>query len=268
MPGNCSGRWRVPPMPEPIVIRMAVTADYDGMWRLYRASRRRCWLPSSLLALLWTGLLAALIGRLSAQDDLLLLIGQVEELVSSSAFWRVLLAAACVSTWLSCAVIVLVHAVATGGSVGVGAAMARALRAFPAALAGAAIYVGLTSLGSLLLLVPGAYLWGMWQLWVVVLMIERTGPGNALGRSWALMRGIWWQGTALTTVATVAVVAAPLIVNGLMSIMGAVLGASAAQTPLIALAALGICLAALVPLLPAALVAIYVVQQRRQALAV
>ena len=268
MPGNCSGRWRVPPMPEPIVIRMAVTADYDGMWRLYRASRRRCWLPSSLLALLWTGLLAVLIGRLSAQDDLLLLIGQVEELVSSSAFWRVLLAAACVSTWLSCAVIVLVHAVATGGSVGVGAAMARALRAFPAALAGAAIYVGLTSLGSLLLLVPGAYLWGMWQLWVVVLMIERTGPGNALGRSWALMRGIWWQGTALTTVATVAVVAAPLIVNGLMSIMGAVLGASAAQTPLIALAALGICLAALVPLLPAALVAIYVVQQRRQALAV
>ena len=268
MPGNCSGRWRVPPMPEPIVIRMAVTADYDGMWRLYRASRRRCWLPSSLLALLWTGLLAVLIGRLSAQDDLLLLIGQVEELVSSSAFWRVLLAAACVSTWLSCAVIVLVHAVATGGSVGVGAAMARALRAFPAALAGAAIYVGLTSLGSLLLLVPGAYLWGVWQLWVVVLMIERTGPGNALGRSWALMRGIWWQGTALTTVATVAVVAAPLIVNGLMSIMGAVLGASAAQTPLIALAALGICLAALVPLLPAALVAIYVVQQRRQALAV
>ena len=268
MPENCSGRWRVPPMPEPIVIRMAVTADFDGMWRLYRASRRRCWLPSSLLALLWTGLLAVLIGRLSAQDDLLLLIGQVEELVSSSAFWRVLLAAACVSTWLSCAVIVLVHAVATGGSVGVGAAMARALRAFPAALAGAAIYVGLTSLGSLLLLVPGAYLWGMWQLWVVVLMIERTGPGNALGRSWALMRGIWWQGTALTTVATVAVVAAPLIVNGLMSIMGAVLGASAAQTPLIALAALGICLAALVPLLPAALVAIYVVQQRRQALAV
>ena len=255
-------------MPEPIVIRMAITADFDGMWRLYRASLRRCWLPSALLALLWTGLLAVLISRLSAQDDLLLLIEQVGELVSSGAFWRVLLAAACVSTWLSCAVIVLVHAVATGGSVGVGAAMARALRAFPAALAGAAIYVGLTSLGSLLLLVPGAYLWGMWQLWVVVLMIERTGPGNALGRSWALMRGIWWQGTALTTVATVAVVAAPLIVNGLMSIMGAVLGASAAQTPLIALAALGICLAALVPLLPAALVAIYVVQQRRQALAV
>ncbi len=255
-------------MPEPSVSRMAVSADFDGMLRLYRASLRRCWLPGSLLALLWTGLLAVLIGRLSAQDDLLLLVGQVEELVSSSAFWRVLLAAACVSTWLSCAVIVLVHAVATDGSVGAGAAMARALRAFPGSLAGAAIYVGLTSLGSLLLLVPGAYLWGMWQLWVVVLMIERTGPGNALGRSRALMRGMWWQGTTLTTVATVAAVAAPLAVNGLVSILGAILGASAAQASLIALAALGVCLALAVPLLPAALVAIYVVQLRRQALAV
>ena len=132
-------------------------------------------------------------------------------------------------------------------------------------LAGAAIYVALTSLGSLLLLVPGAYLWGMWQLWVVVLMIERTGPGNALGRSWALMRGLWWQGTTLTTVATVVAVAAPLVANGLVSVLGAILGASAAQAPLMALAALGVCLAVLVPLLPAALVAIYVVQQRRQA---
>ena len=250
-------------MPEPIVIRMAITADFDGMWRLYCASLRRCWLPSALLALLWTGLLAVLISRLSAQDDLLLLIEQVGELVSSGAFWRVLLAAACVSTWLSCAVIVLVHAVATGGSVGAGAAMARALRAFPGALAGAAIYVALTSLGSLLLLVPGAYLWGMWQLWVVVLMVEGTGPAAALGRSWALMQGLWWQGTTLTTVATVAAVAAPLAANGLVGVLGAILGASSAQTPLIALAALGVCLAVLVPLLPAALVAIYVVQQRR-----
>lgn len=253
-------------MAEPYANGMAVTADFDGMWLLYRASLRRCWLPGSLLALLWTGLLAALIRRLGAQDELMLLVGQVEQLVSSSAFWRVLLAASCVSTWLSCAVIVLVHAAATGGSVGAGAALASALRAFPGAAAGVAIYVGLTSLGSLLLVAPGAYLWGTWQLWVVVLMIERTGPVAALARSWTLMRGIWWRGTTLTTVATVAAVAAPLIANGLAGTLGAVLGASASQVQLISLLALGICVVLAVPLLPVALVAIYVAQQRRQAM--
>lgn len=247
---------------------LAVTADFDGLWLLYRASLRRCWLPGSLLALLWTGLLAALIRRLSAQDDLMLLVGQVEELVSSGGFWRVLLAASCVSTWLSCAVIVLVHAEATGGSVGAGAALARALRAFPGAVVGAAIYVGLTSLGSLLLVAPGAYLWGTWQLWVVALMIERAGPVASLARSWTLMRGIWWQGTTLTTVATVAAVAAPLIANALAGTLGAVLGASASQVQLLSLLALGICVVLAVPLLPAALVALYVVQQRRELLPV
>ncbi len=251
-------------MPEPHLAPAAVRASFAGTWRLYRAVLGRCWLPSALLALLWTGLLAGLLGRLSAQDDLLLLVGQVEDLVSSPAFWRLLLAACCVSTVLFCAIIAIVHAVATGGTVGVGAGLARALRALPGAVAAAALYLGLTSLASLLLLVPGAYLWGMWQLWVVVMMAERAGPVASLVRSWALMRGAWWRATTLATVATVAAVAAPLVVNALAATLAALLGAGAAQAQLVSLLALGICAALAVPLLPAALVAIYVEQQRNQ----
>ncbi len=41
----------------------------------------------------------------------------------------------------------------------------------------------------MLFIVPGAYLWGMWQLWLVVLVVERVRPDRSAGRSWQLMAG-------------------------------------------------------------------------------
>jgi hypothetical protein len=232
------------------------------MWLLYRASLRHCWLPAALLALLWAGLLGSLMSHLAAQDDVVLLVSQTEELVSSPAFWRVVTAASCVSTLLFCMLIAIVHAVAVGVPIGLATAFGRALRAFPGALAGAAIYLLLTTVGSLLFVVPGAWLWGMWQLWPVALIAEHAGPTASLGRSWVLMRGVWWPATTLTTVVTIAAVAIPLVCNAMAATLATLAGAGALQVQYVALLALAISAAFTAPWLPAALVAVYVAQLR------
>ena len=115
-------------MAEVLLPRMDIRGDFDGMWRLQRAAFRHCWVPAALLALLWAGLLALLLQRLGSADDLFVLVAQAEALVASPAFWRVLIAAGCVSTLLFCMIVVIVHGVATGAPIGLGRACARALR--------------------------------------------------------------------------------------------------------------------------------------------
>lgn len=249
-------------MAETLVPRTNVTGDFDGAWLLYRASLRHCWLPAALLALIWAGLLGLLMSRLHAQDDVYLLVSQSEELVSSAAFWRVVTAACCISTLLFCMIIAIVHAVAIEIPIGLGTAFARALRSFPGALAAAAVYLVLTTLGTLLFVLPGAWLWGMWQLWPVVLIVERTGPTMSFGRSWALMRGVWWSATTLTSVVTVAAVSIPLVGNAVAATLAVIVGAGSLQVQYVALCALGISAVFTAPLLPAALVAVYVAQLR------
>ncbi len=247
-------------MAETLMPRNIVSGDFDGTWRLYRASLRHCFVPAALLALLWATLLAQLMGRLDAvaQDDVWSLVSQTEQLLYSNAFWWVLAAAWCASTLLFCMLIAIVYDVAVGVLPAWGSTVGRALRAFPGALVAGAIYVALTTVGSMAFVVPGTWLWGVWQLWPVALLADRAGPIAALGKSWVLMRGVWWAATTLTTIVTLIAIAIPLIVN-------AVAGTVTAHA---ALLAWGVSAAFTAPLLPAALVAVYVAQLRGRAFGV
>jgi hypothetical protein len=257
-------------MAETLMPRNTVSGDFDGAWRLYRASLRRGFVPAALLALLWATLLAKLMGQLNAvaEDDLWLLVSQTEELLYSSAFWWVLAAAWCVSTVLFCMQIAIVHGVAIEAPIGLGTALSRALRSFPGALVTSALYVALTTIASLAFVVPGAWLWGMWQLWPVSLVAEGAGPTTAFGRSWLLMRGVWWPATTLTTVVTLMAIVIPLICNGVVGTVAALAGMNALQSQHAALAAWAVSAAFTAPLLPAALVAVYVAQLRGRAVGV
>ena len=51
----------------------------------------------------------------------------------------------------------------------------------------------LIGVGFLLLVIPGIWLWGMFQVWFVALVVEQLGPFKALGRSWRLVEGHWWR---------------------------------------------------------------------------
>jgi hypothetical protein len=251
-------------MVETLMPRNTVSGDFEGTWRLYRASIRQAFVPAALLALLWAMLLAKLMARLEAvaQGDLWLLASQTEELLYAHAFWWVLAAAWCASTVLFCMQIAIVHGVAIEAPIGLATAVARALRSFPGALVTSAAYVALTTIASLAFVVPGAWLWGMWQLWPVAMVAEGAGPTESLGRSWALMRGAWWPATTLTTVVTLMAIFIPLVCNAVAGTIAALAGMGAAQSQQAALVAWTVSAALTAPLLPAALVAVHVAQLR------
>jgi hypothetical protein len=237
-------------------------ASLGGVFRLYRAALPRCWLPSLLLALAW-GWTATLVDRqLGSSEDVFAWVAQVQVLTWSGYFWQLSGLTLCASVYFYSAMVADIYAVATGGATAVGAGLATALRAFPSALCATVIFLVGTTIGSLFFMVPGIYLWGMWQLFLVVVVVERAGPLHALGRSWLLMTGSWWRITTLITVASVLSLVPAMLFDMVMAMMLLTTGGEVMHaSPLVS--AVGILLAVLLlPLIPAALVASYLDRAR------
>lgn len=237
-------------------------ANLGSVLRLYRASLARCWLPSLLLALAWGWLATLLDRRLGSSDDLLVWLAQVQALAWSGYFWRLVMGASVLSAFLYSAMVADIYAAATGGGTPPAAGLLAALRAFPGVVVAGTIFIVLTSAATAFFIVPGAYLWGMWQLWLVVLVVERSGPIEALRRSWQLMVGAWWRISVLVTVVTVLSALPALVFDTVASSMLVMLGRTALHAPPV-VSALAIALDMfLLPLIPAALVAAYLDRQR------
>lgn len=78
-----------------------------------------------------------------------------------------------------------------------------------------------STLGLVLLLIPGVFLWGAWALAVPALVLERAGVGGSLRRSWRLAVPDWWR--VWGTRALSALLA--LVVSGILSLPAAFYGA-------------------------------------------
>jgi hypothetical protein len=78
-----------------------------------------------------------------------------------------------------------------------------------------------STLGLVLLVVPGVFLWGVWALAVPAMALERTDVRGALRRSWRLAKPDWWRvwGTRALSVLLGA------LVSGLLSLPAAFYGA-------------------------------------------
>jgi hypothetical protein len=240
-------------------------ANVGNVLRLYRASLARCWLPSLVLVLAWGWAATLLDRRLGSSDDLLLWVAQAQTLMWSGYFWRLLFAAGALSALLYGAMVADIYATATGGSTPAAAGLLSALRAFPGVVVASVIFVLGTSAATALFIVPGAYLWGMWQLWLVVLVVERSGPIEALRRSWQLMVGAWWRISVLITVVTLISVVPAMIFDAMASTILMLMGQDAVHAPPVVTAVAIALDVLLVPLIPAALVAAYLDRQRAPA---
>src|SRR5258708_20927277 len=115
MRGACARRWRSRAMAESARPTRPVSATVSGVIELWRQSLARSWLPATLVALLWTGLVARPLLLLDPQDDLLQLATQLQELVFVPSFAYALLAVTALSVLPYCAITACVHATATGG---------------------------------------------------------------------------------------------------------------------------------------------------------
>jgi hypothetical protein len=237
-------------------------ADLGSVFRLYRAALARCWLPSLLLALAWGWMATLLDRRLESSDDVFAWVAQVQALSWSGYFWWLSCAVGAISVFFYSAMVADIYAVATGGATPLAAGLYAALRALPGAMVASLIFLAATTVGTLFFVLPGVYLWGMWQLWLVVLVVEHSGPLRALSRSWQLMQGCWWRISALITVVSIVSFLPIMVFDVLVGAMLLTTGRDAAHAPPL-ITALGIALLVLLlPMIPAALVAAYLDRQR------
>jgi hypothetical protein len=240
-------------------------ANLGGSLRLYRAALVRCWFPALLLALCWAATTALLERSFPATADPWQWSAQVQSLLWSWYFWRLILVAGLVSLLCYGAVIAVIHTVAVQGTGPADAGIGPALRALPAAVIAAIIFLVGTSMATMAFIVPGIFLWGMWQLWLVVLVVERTGPIVAFQRSWGLMRGAWWRITTLVTVVTLVACVPPLIVGAVLGTVLTLSGAAPERTTMV-MSVAGVAMNVLLaPLVPSALVAAYLDRLRARA---
>jgi hypothetical protein len=201
-------------------------SNLRGVFRLYRAALPRCWIPALVLALGGVVVAVAFERMLPAETgDIWQWSAEVRSVMLSGSLWRMLFISGAVSMLGYGALVSVIHAVAVPGTPAPAAAgLGPALRALPAGLVAAAIFLVLTTLGTMAFFIPGAYLWGMWQLWLVALVVERLGPLAALRRSWHLMVGAWWRITTLITVVLIVIfglaVVAYLVVGSLLLVVG------------------------------------------------
>ena len=107
--------------------------------------------------------------------------------------------------------------IAKGGKMELGEAVQLGLSRL-ARLFGASIPIcnHAIAVGFLLLIIPGIYLMGIFQLVFVAIVLENAGIGAAFGISRRLIKGYWWRSTIIVTVA--------IIILIVLSLLGAVVG--------------------------------------------
>jgi len=219
-------------------------ATVGGALRLYRAALTRCWFPALLLALCWAATTALLERSFPATADPWAWSAQVQSLLWSGFLWRLLLVAGVVSLLCYGALVAVIHGVAVSDTARTDAGIGSALRALPGALIAAIIYLVATSVATMAFIIPGAFLWGMWQLW---------------------LRGAWWRISTLIAIVTLIATIPPLIVGAIVGTVLTLSGAAPEHTAMVMSVAGVIMNLLLAPLVPAALVAAYLDRLRARA---
>lgn len=202
----------------------------DDAIRLYRASLSRCW-----VLVLIGGLLSAVVGvyvslqfgALTRQTATIAgaaaLLPRLQAVGRSPGLMALDVLASLFWLLFHAAVIRSQDTVANGAPESLGASLRFALTRLPAMVVGAIVFAMALTVGLVLLIIPGLWLWGQLQLWLVALCAEDLGPFGALGRSWRLIEHHWWRAT--TTVGVILMVILVLSMGG-----GLVIGVAALAT--------------------------------------
>ncbi len=211
----------------------------DDAIRLYRASFSRCW-PLSLAGALLVaaaGVYATMqmnalqLGTLSANGsptaaNIAAMAGafaRLQRLEHSPAVWVSYLAVMVVWLLFRAAIIRRQDAVAGDREDSMGEALSYAARHLPEIVIAGIVFMLVIAVGFAVFVVPGIWLWGCFQLWLVALCVEGLGPFGALGRSWRLIEGHWWRTSTTVGVAYIIIVVISLAEGLVMALVGAFL---------------------------------------------
>jgi len=185
----------------------------DDAVRLYRGSFRYI-LPLLIISAILAAIPSLMLGlnqpgatTQAAQTRALL------QAVTAPGYWIAILVVSLVNLILYGALFGAIDSIAKGGKMGLGEALQLGLSRLPR-LFGASFLFGLMLfIGFLLLLIPGIYLMGVFQLVFVAIVLEDARIGEAFGTSRRLIKGHWWRSTVIVTVAIIILIVLSLLVG-------------------------------------------------------
>ena len=190
----------------------------DNAFRLYRHALLPC-MPLALVAVILQTVVATYL-TLKVMPQAVSDPQAVFAMLRMPSVWLGYLGLIVVGVVIQGALFLQVDAIARGQKVAVGAALGGGLQRTPAMLGMGFLLALICVVGFLLLIVPGIYLFGLFQMAVVAVMIERAGPIESFGISARLVKGNWWR-------ATTTMVVAFLIIFVLMVVAGIIVGIAA-----------------------------------------
>jgi len=191
----------------------SIGAVLDDAVRLYRESFRAI-LPllivSAVLALVPTLVLGvnSTFGATQAERMNALL-----RLMTSPSYWITMMVMWVVNLVLYGALFGAIDAVARGERMGFGAAVQLGLSRLPTMFVVALLFGLAIGIGFCLLVIPGIYLMGVFQLVFIAVILEKAGIFGAFGASFHLIKGYWWRSTVIVTVAVIVLVVLGILLS-------------------------------------------------------
>jgi hypothetical protein len=173
------------------------------------------------------------------------------------------------SYWLTYALILLAYLVVQGalitalagfaarGQAAWGEALSAGVNLLPRMLAVSILFGLMISIGLMFLVIPGVYLWGIYQLAFVALIVERSGIPQAFGDSRRLIKGYWWRSATIITVAIIIVIVLSVMAGVANGVTTAVFGFGSVAAVVCQHLINAVLNVFLLPLLPCFLLAMY-----------
>ncbi len=189
---------------------LSIGGVLDNAIRLYRHALRRCWILSLIYGAVlgafgayWELAVASVVGPDGRANPL-----QLAALLLSPLTIGGFLVAIVLSMALHGALVKTEVAAARGDeSLTLGMAIAAGLKRLPGVLLASILSMLAVGIGFLLLIVPGIYVFGKLQLWIVAMFVEDASALDSLKISWRLTDKRWWRAATILTVAIILIYA-------------------------------------------------------------
>jgi hypothetical protein len=227
----------------------------DDAIRLYSATLSRCW-PLSLALALVGG--ANGLGVLLAMRSQARLLGHMPQLWSSPRLIGLSIVSWVIYLIFYGGLLARQYELASGAPSGSNlSAAGTALQRLPGNVVGSILFGLAVGVSFVLLVVPGVYVWGRLQLWLVVVFAEDAGPTQALRTSWDLVQGHWWRTTTIIALAMIVYFVLALAAGFAIGVVVGLIHADPTERTIFTQIPSVLASVVLAPLLTAAWIAVY-----------
>ena len=194
----------------------------DDAIRLYTASLPKIW-PLALAAAIIM-VVPGLFFGLATLKNAALGPQAIAGMMKSPGLWLTYLLMMLLYLVVYTAMMSAVNEVALGRPVILGDALSVGTRLMPRSFAAGILMALMIGIGCVLLLIPGIYLWGIFQLVFVAIVVDDTGISDSFGTSRRLIKGYWWRSVTIMSVAIIIVMVFSFLSGFLGALLSGLLG--------------------------------------------